>query len=508
MNRKSLAAIGAVLFGIGTGAGFCGSHPKMKPVQQRSASKILQPVRIDAAKYPGTLIGMQYETYFTPHNTVWSGKNETAVTSLQQGTQEAIPILGEYSSFDVATLKTHEQWFEDLGINWLLLDWSNLLAMKPVWEEHQGATQELEQSTALLFKTYSQLLKDGKHPPKLVIMLGLGAGSPADMARINKIVQWTTTNFFSKPEFKNLWLYYHGKPLLTILYFPGRPCEDLEHVLHRTPLQAPDWTIRWMASQLQDNHAERCGMWSWMDGSIRQVVTNYNGIPEETVVTPASFPLTVAPDGGWLGSLAVGKDHGTPYLESWKVVFESRPKFIQIHQWNEFSGQGKGDGAGPKHNIYGDEYSPELSDDIEPTKVNGCGYRGCGGWGYYYMNLTRALISLYRATTPDITVMALSAPFNPAAVKTVQLNLHWVILGKQPVGFQLLLDGKLIARNIHGESHVLNLSGVTPGKHTVTLVAIGAHTYFDLDPLKMAVRSPTPVPVESTIEFRYAPVHP
>src|SRR6266480_933786 len=39
---------------------------------------------------------------------------------------------------------------------------------------------------------------------------------------------------------------------------------------------------------------------------------------------------------------------------------------------------------------------------IEPTQINACGIRGCGGWGYYYMNLTKALISLYRKETPGI----------------------------------------------------------------------------------------------------------
>ena len=504
VRRYEIVATAAVVLSITLGAvpSALGTHVRS---QHTSALPPSQTRHLDAAKFRGTLIGLQYETYFTPHNTQWKGKRETAVSSLQQGTEEAIPILGEYSSFDVKTLRTHEKWFGQLGINWLLLDWSNFLAMKPAWELHRGATHELEESTSLLFKTYSDLQKEGRHPPKLVLMLGLGAGSSADMKRVNEIVKWTTENFLDRPEYKNLWLYYHGKPLMTILYFPAHPCEDLTRVLAQTPLHATGWTIRWVASQLQDNHAERCGMWSWMDGSIRQIVTDRNGLPEETVVTPACFPLTAPPNGGWLSPLAVGKDHGAPYLESWKVAFESRPKFIQIHQWNEFSGQGKGDGAGPEHNIFGDEYSSELSDDIEPTMLDTCGYRGCGGWGYYYMNLTRALISLYRGHTPDITVMALSGPFQPAVVKADHLRLKWVVIGKKPTGYELQLDGKTIAHDLPGTSYVLNLAGSLTGRHRVTLIADGAHTYFDLDPRKMAKRSSKPLPVTSAIEFRYAP---
>ena len=124
-----------------------------------SASGILE-----ADQHPGSLIGLQYETFFTPHNV---GSYETA---------EAIPILGKYSSYDVSVIRKHEEWFEDLGIDWLLLDWSNMLWSQPEWEKHEGSTGEIEASTALLFKTYRQLEKEGKHPPKLVIMLGLQNG--------------------------------------------------------------------------------------------------------------------------------------------------------------------------------------------------------------------------------------------------------------------------------------------------------------------------------------------
>ena len=149
-------------------------------------------------------MGVQYESWFTPHNL---GSYENA---------EAIPILGKYSSYDVSVIRKHEEWFENLGVDWLLLDWSNMLWMKPAWEEHRDATHELEETTDLLFKTYSQMEKEGKHPPKLVIMVGLQNGPPVPHAleRLNGIIAWTKKNFLDKPEYKNQWLYYHGKPLL------------------------------------------------------------------------------------------------------------------------------------------------------------------------------------------------------------------------------------------------------------------------------------------------------
>ena len=411
------------------------------------------------------------------------------------------PSLANIALTTFRSLRKHEQWFEHMGINWLLLDWSNLLWMKPAWEKHKGATHELEESTALLFNTYAQLLKEGRHPPKLVIMLGLQNGPPIPhgVERLNRIIAWTSKHFLDNPAYKNLWLYYQGKPLLTILYNVGLSCQQ---IAQRTAgMVAPQWTIRWMGSQLQDTHVERCGFWSWMDGPIRQVVTYHNRRAEEVVVTPSSFPIP----GGWLDPRAVGRDHGAPYLESWKVAFKSRPEFIQVHQWNEFAGQKEGKGFGPQHNVYGDEYNLELSDDIEPTKMNKCAYRGCGGWGYYYMNLTTALISLYRHQTPGITVMALSGPFKAEVVKTHVLPLRWETIGEQPASYRLDMDGKTIAKNIHGEEYVVNLQHVRPGKHKVTLTANDAYTYFGLSPKKLARRSRRKLPVTSAIEFSYSP---
>jgi len=237
-----------------------------------------------------------------------------------------------------------------------------------------------------------------------------------------------------------------------------------------------------------------------MDGPIRQAVTRRDGIAEETVVTPSSFPMP----GGWLHPQAVGRDHGSPYLESWEVAFENHPKFIQIHQWNEFVGQAEGMGFGPAHDIYGDEYNLEFSDDIEPTQMDQCAYRGCGGWGYYYMNLTKAILSLYRNETPDITVMTLSAPFE-TVVKDNKLPLNWRTLGKFPKSYTLELDGHVVADKLMEDSYTLLLSTIPPGKHHVTLTAHGVHTYFDLSPSKLTTRSLQPLPVSSEVEFTYSP---
>src|ERR1017187_5970918 len=125
--------------------------------------------RVESGISSRTLIGLQYESFFTPHNVNWTPPvGPSGSIGLYNGSAEAIPVLGKYSSYDVKIIRKHEEWFEYLGIDWLLLDWTNFLIAKTPWEEHRDATGEAEQTTELIFKTYHQLELEGKHPPKLV----------------------------------------------------------------------------------------------------------------------------------------------------------------------------------------------------------------------------------------------------------------------------------------------------------------------------------------------------
>jgi len=248
-----------------------------------------------------------------------------------------------------------------------------------------------------------------------------------------------------------------------------------------------------------------------MDGVIPQVVTRRNGSAEEVVVTPSCFQL---PGSGWTASSAVARDHGVPYLLSWKAAFDNRPRFIQVHQWNEFTGQQDGHGIPEDYwgqhvptqpqqpapsTVYADEYNFQLSDDIEPTDMNACTLRGCGGWGYYYFNLTRAIISLYRGITPDITVLALSGPKSPVPNGAPAIDLHWAFLGRAPSSYSLFIDGRRVRTALPGSACTLDFRSLGSGMHTARLRAAGVHTYFSLDPHKATSPSSRALPVESEI---------
>jgi len=108
------------------------------------ADSRIQPGQIlEANRVSGSLIGIQYENWFTPHN---AGNWETA---------EGTPILSKYDSYNVDVIKKHAEWFNYLGIERILIDWTNMLWTMPPWEAHTGATKELEDTIELFFKTIS-----------------------------------------------------------------------------------------------------------------------------------------------------------------------------------------------------------------------------------------------------------------------------------------------------------------------------------------------------------------
>ena len=57
----------------------------------------------------------------------------------------------------------------------------------------------------------------------------------------------------------------------------------------QVPVDDSRFTIRWMSSQNQTTRHHEKGYWSWMDGSLKPMVTYKDGVAESIVVTPAFF---------------------------------------------------------------------------------------------------------------------------------------------------------------------------------------------------------------------------
>ena len=226
-------------------------------------------------------------------------------------------------------------------------------------------------------------------------------------------------------------------------------------------------------------------------------VTYKDGVAEAVTVTPTFFNAL-----GWTDSQAYGRRGGATYLETFKTALKHRPKVIFLHQWNEFSGQPKGHGYGPDHNIFLDTYSVELSDDLEPVSLTAPGYRDDnGGWGFYDFNLTRALMDMYRGNVRNSTLLAVSSPLRDAVVEGATLSVAWTTIGEAAQTFTVQLDGKTVQANVTGSEAAVSLAGLAKGAHILTIIADGAVTYYPLSRVQMDEPLEAPLPVRVEVPF-------
>ena len=425
------------------------------------------------------LVCVQWEPWFTPQNAYWQ-------------TAQAVPVVGLYDSYNRDVVRQHILWFVDLGIDFIMPDWSNHIWEKQHWDERPDGANEIIHATSLLLEALADIRTEGIPVPKVVLMPGLTNGPPTTMTAMNEQLQWVYHAWMRNPRFAGLWQDYDGKPLVVILD------TGLLAPREKTPVDDAHYTVRWMSTQLQINtkHQE-LGYWSWMDGSLRPIVTYRDGKPEAVTVTPAYFA-----EFGWTGPKARGRRGGTTYIESFKAAIEEHPRVVQLHQWNEYAGQPEGQGCGPDHDRYVDSYSVELSDDLEPVSLTAPGYRGDkGGWGFYYLNLTRALLDLYRGKAPHDTLLAVGSPLANSTATGPTLDVEWSVVGVPPTSYTVDVDGKTVADAVKETTFKLPLEGLAPGPHKLSVTANGATTRYPLSATRMDTPLDAPIPVRVQRDF-------
>ena len=106
------------------------------------------------------------------------------------------PIFGYYRTTDPWVLRKHAEMLADAGVDAVFFDCTN---GSLVWESSYRA----------LLETWSQALKDGVNVPKIVFMLPFAA-TPDSHKSLLKLYK----NLYSKGEYKDLWFYWKGKPLI------------------------------------------------------------------------------------------------------------------------------------------------------------------------------------------------------------------------------------------------------------------------------------------------------
>jgi hypothetical protein len=397
-------------------------------------------------KDPKHLIGAQYCTLFTPLNFTWSNA-------------QAVPLIGYYRAADPDVIRQHMIWLMESGIDFLVVDWVGMAANLQHWSDRGAATNELIESTTSVLNTLASMRNEGLAVPKVVLLAGISNGFTTTIPAVNEELSWINQNYVLNTRYKNLFIIYQNKPLLLI--FNAKKVPEIDTM---------NFTIRWYSAQLTPNPNQE--FWSWMDGVMDQSIAYYQGQAEAMTASVGFF------DGNmWTGPGAHGRKGGWTYTESFKNVLEHHPRFLQLHQFQEFTGQFEG--SGYSYDLYGDSYSVELSDDFEPVSLTTPGYRANdGGWGFFYLNLTRSLVDLYRQPSPETTVITASNPSRNQVVTGEQLLVQWTTIGHAPTGVTISINGVVVAQNLQGNSATVDLSGIKNGPKTLRLTAQGTKSRY------------------------------
>ncbi|MCL5020623.1 MAG: hypothetical protein M1339_02950 [Bacteroidetes bacterium] len=446
--------------------------------------------RMPSPEGDGHIFCVQYEPWFDRLSS-WS-------------TAEAVPLLGFYESNDENVIRQHILWFIDSGINAVMLDWSNHIWGCRHWDQRSSAARSIINNTTFFLEELAKMRDEGLRVPKVVLMPGLSNGPPASMTALNEEISWIYQNYILDPRLKGLFLTYDGKPLIIILdtgaigdkrartspafripYFK-QSLRYFATVLDsfraaQGPIDSSHFAVRYMSSQNQLTHYDKLGYWSWMDGQLKPVVTYCDGKPEAVTVTPSFFGRH-----GWTAPGAVGRLCGWTYLKTFDVALEHKPRIVFLHQFNEFAGQKEGEGYGKDRKIFLDEYDNELSDDIEPTSLTSGGYRDRKtGWGFYYLNMTKALLDVFRGKSKGSTILAVAPP----DVHRNGLFLKWAAVGPVPRNYTILIDGKAFVKKFAGQRCTIPIGDLPEGDHVVTILANGVGTYYSMSHEKFSDRS-------------------
>jgi len=296
-------------------------------------------------------IAMEYEVWF-PNVIGWTPRWGT-------------PILGTYNSTDVNVIDKHAEWFNALGVDFLIVDWSN--SSQNYVAGRTAVDADTRANTDALFAEYEKLSRQGKPHPRIAILLGAQDEGPVKQRQVidSGALQDEANYVYRKyvERYPDIYFPFDGKPLLPVyVLFNGDP-----------GWRDSRFNIRMMSAGLESqyaiySHASSNTMWSWYD---RDPIPSYNkGAVESATVTQA-YPGT----NGWTDSSnwppwdprpargRRGINGQSTFSVQWTKAVNYNPRIIILNEWNDFQG-----GNVP----IADQYTPELSNDIEPTVELGC----------------------------------------------------------------------------------------------------------------------------------------
>lgn len=311
---------------------------------------------------PGRYVGLFYWLW---HGPLRNGTGEFDISKVLEKEPErrqwpflayywGEPEMGYYRSDDEYAMRRHLNLFCLLGIDFLYLDFTNLVIDKP----------ELR----LLLRLTRELREAGCSPPRLVPFFNTNP--------VPKIEEFYR-EFYLDTTYRDEWFVLDGKPLVLS---PARHPTD-------TALNASfTWRRMWAGRDAD-------GFWHYFDDYPQTPARRADGRPEQIAVAPGKgaplwdYPVygskssttssTPVYDRYWMSDRT---GEGLFFEEQWKGAYEQQPMIVCVTGWNEWKAEAwpatpeleaarimfQGRQLRQGESYFVDEFNGEFNRDLEP----------------------------------------------------------------------------------------------------------------------------------------------
>ena len=298
----------------------------------------------EATPYEDRLVGIAYSTWLC-----------TKIINWGKSTWDT-PLYGNYYSDDREMIAKHAELLRDAGVDFIFIDWTNNTTYDPAtMRESRSDFRMIEEATELVFEIWSQI----EGAPKICIFAGPGHSGMENVSNGNhqKKVDQIYTSFVEK--YPDMYFHYDGKPLL--MCYGATP----NQYGVRPTWRDSRFTIRWVTgyvsqqSDLYQNRtmATRNNWWSWEERGL-QPYSVLDGRVECVTCTAASRSQGTEGASDYIP--AYGRDNGTTLKKQFQRANDLGAGMVILVSWNEWT--------------TGEQPSPEVSKDLEPSVVHGTFY--------------------------------------------------------------------------------------------------------------------------------------
>ena len=297
----------------------------------------------EATPYEDRLVGIAYSTWLCPKIITW-GKNTWDT-----------PLYGNYFSDNRAMLAKHAELLRDADVDFVFVDWTNNTTYDPAtMREQLSDFRMIEEATDLLFEIWSEI----EGAPKICIFAGPGHSGIENVnnGKHQKKVDQIYTSYVEK--YPELYFQYEGKPLL--MCYGATP----NQYGIRPTWKDDRFTIRWVTgyvAQQSNLYNTRTmatrGWWSWEERGL-QVYSTVDNRVECVTCTAASRQQGSEGDSGYIP--AFGRENGLTLKKQFQRANDLGAGMVILISWNEWT--------------KGEQPSPEVSKDLEPSVIHGTFY--------------------------------------------------------------------------------------------------------------------------------------